>query len=250
MIGAAVAAAAASLSTGIATAAPPESRFEVSPDSRTVHIRVDGVSRREVIERLFDGRNVVLEWHDPAFAAEPVSGVFRGSLAQVARRLLGEANYVMSYTAGEAPRLSRLVVMGKTRAEPGGSAAPVVANRDERPASRASGVSAPSPHPTDPTLDRPSRVVALPAAPPQPSRLSSDLPIRLAADPRSAVLPETAAGSPVANPSPSALVPEPHPVEISIAAMMPGTPVESIEPPMPGPIAEGIVLPAPALASE
>lgn len=263
MIGTVVGAAAAGLSAMIAAAAPPESRFEVSPDGRTVDIRVDGLSRRAVIERLLDGRSVALEWHDPAFAAEPVSGAFRGSLAQVTRRLLGEANYVMSYTAGDSPRLSRLVVMGKTRTGAGGNTAPVAVPpaavaRDEGPASRGTGTSSPrpaswpAPDRTDPTLDRPGRVVVLPPASPEPPQVSGDLPIRLAAGPPSAGLPEIVVDGPQhgTGPSPAAAAPEPRPIEISITTMMPSTPVESIEPPMPGPIAEGIVLPAPPADTE
>jgi hypothetical protein len=69
-----------------------------------------GATRREIISRLFAGREVEIEWRNKAFADEALRGRFKGPPTELARRLLERANYVMAYnTSGD---LARIIILG------------------------------------------------------------------------------------------------------------------------------------------
>jgi hypothetical protein len=71
-------------------------------------------TRREILDRLFAGREVEIVWRNKAFADERVhSGGLNGPPIEVARRLLARQSYVMSYdNIGDEPRLARIVILG------------------------------------------------------------------------------------------------------------------------------------------
>ena len=73
-----------------------------------------GATRREILNRLFAGREVEIEWRNKAFADEIVqSGRLSGPPVELARRLLARVSYVMSYESSSfEPRLARIVVFG------------------------------------------------------------------------------------------------------------------------------------------
>src|SRR3954452_14533899 len=71
-----------------ASAAVEDSRFEFSPDGTNVVFEATGVSRREVLDRLFAGISIEIKWLNASFANEPISGSFAGNRAAVARVLL------------------------------------------------------------------------------------------------------------------------------------------------------------------
>lgn len=70
--------------------------------------------RRVLIDRLIGDQTIAIDWVDPAFAEEPVSGHFRGPFQRVVRQILGNANYIVAYEGHpdgtQTP--SRLVIMG------------------------------------------------------------------------------------------------------------------------------------------
>ena len=73
-----------------------------------------GATRREILNRLFAGREVEIEWRNKAFADEKIQGGrLSGPPIEIARRLLARVSYVMSYdSSGNEPRLARIVVLG------------------------------------------------------------------------------------------------------------------------------------------
>jgi hypothetical protein len=83
---------------------------------RDVEIALDsgGATRREILTRLFAGREVEIEWRNKAFADERVQGGrLSGPPAELARRLLARVSYVMFYDrSSNEPRLARIVVLG------------------------------------------------------------------------------------------------------------------------------------------
>jgi hypothetical protein len=95
-----------------------DSVFSVGADG-TVAFDVRDVARRDVLQRLVQGRAVELEWVDPTFADERITGVFNGSADAVLQRLLAQTDFVAVYDRqGGKPRIARLIIVGKA-ASPG-----------------------------------------------------------------------------------------------------------------------------------
>jgi hypothetical protein len=93
----------------------------------------NGATRREILNRLFAGREVEIEWRNRAFADESVqSGSLSGPPIEVARRLLARQSYVMSYdNSRDEPRLVRIVILGSDPpSAQSAAAAPVGARRE------------------------------------------------------------------------------------------------------------------------
>jgi hypothetical protein len=90
-----------------------DSVFSVGADGN-VAFDVRDVARRDVLQRLLQGRAVEVEWVDPAFADERITGVFSGSADAVLRRLLAQTDFVAVYDGqGGKPRIARLIIVGK-----------------------------------------------------------------------------------------------------------------------------------------
>jgi hypothetical protein len=103
---------------GPVSAGVQDSVFSVGADG-TVAFDVRDVARRDVLQRLVQGRAVELEWVDPAFADERITGVFNGSADAVLQRLLAQTDFVAVYDRqGGKPRIARLIIVGKA-ASPG-----------------------------------------------------------------------------------------------------------------------------------
>jgi hypothetical protein len=83
---------------GPTAAGVQDSVFSIAADG-SVAFDVRDVARREVLQRLVQGRAVELEWVDPAFADERITGVFNGSADAVLQRLLAQTDFVASTTA-------------------------------------------------------------------------------------------------------------------------------------------------------
>jgi hypothetical protein len=82
-------------------------------DGDNVMLLANGVPLRQVLDRLFARREVVIQWRNAGLAEEKVRGHFRGTLAQVARTLLDHGSYVIAYdTSGDRPRILRIIVIG------------------------------------------------------------------------------------------------------------------------------------------
>jgi hypothetical protein len=113
-------------------AAPTET--DVTGHDGGMALDAGGASRREVLSRLFAGREVEIEWRNEAFANERVRDRLSGPPTELARLLLARVSYLMIYdTDGEEPRLARIVVFGSdppsvTR----GAGAPSTARKDVR----------------------------------------------------------------------------------------------------------------------
>jgi hypothetical protein len=90
-----------------------EFTLETGRDGEIV-LESGGATRREILSRLFAGREVQIEWRNKAFADERVQArLLRGSPVELARRLLARQSYVMSYdTSSNEPRLARIVILG------------------------------------------------------------------------------------------------------------------------------------------
>jgi hypothetical protein len=90
---------------------------EVAPEiARESEIVLEpvGVTRREILNRLFADRNVQIEWRNKAFADERVQDRrLTGPPVELARRLLARASYVMVYqTSGDESHLTRILILG------------------------------------------------------------------------------------------------------------------------------------------
>ncbi|MEA2936068.1 MAG: hypothetical protein QOD74_2714 [Variibacter sp.] len=97
-----------------ALAAADESRFTMTPDGSSVDFELRSVTRREVMDRLFAGQPIKLEWVNKEVAEEVISGNFSGPRADVVRQLLQQTNFVLTYTAaGQVRQVSRVLVLGR-----------------------------------------------------------------------------------------------------------------------------------------
>jgi hypothetical protein len=116
-----------------------ELTLESGRDGQVV-LEPNGATRREILNRLFAGREVEIEWRNKAFADERVqSRGLSGPPIELARRLLARQSYVMSYdNSGVEPRLARVVILGSDppSVTQGAAAAPLRA-RPEVPVSDA-----------------------------------------------------------------------------------------------------------------
>ena len=100
-------------STDPALASVEDSRFEFSPDGAGVDFDVKDTSRRDVMNRLFDGTGVEIRWINSSFANERISGKFSGTPAAVARLLLAQTNLLIVHEqSGDASRVVRIIVVG------------------------------------------------------------------------------------------------------------------------------------------
>jgi hypothetical protein len=158
-----------------------DSVFSVGADG-TVAFDVRDVARRDVLQRLVQGRAVELEWVDPAFADERITGVFNGSVDGVLQRLLAQTDFVAVYDrqAGK-PRIARLIIVGKA-ASPGkavtlqGTIAPALQSPGPPSATGPPGgapapaLAPPPPPPEAPAARPPSRSIAM--TPPTPEDLT------------------------------------------------------------------------------
>ena len=103
---------------GPVSAGIQDSVFSIGADG-TVAFDVRDVARRDVLQRLVQGRAVELEWVDPAFADERITGVFNGNVDAVLQRLLAQTDFVAVYDRQSGkPRIARLIIVGKA-ASPG-----------------------------------------------------------------------------------------------------------------------------------
>lgn len=100
--------------TGV-RAAVQDSVFFISPDGMTANFNVKDVSRREVLDRLFAGKKIRLEWRSQTTADEPITGVFQGPVASIARQLLAQTDFVTVYDGNkDHSRITRVVIIGKS----------------------------------------------------------------------------------------------------------------------------------------
>jgi hypothetical protein len=91
-----------------------DSRFHITSDGAQVEFDVRDAPRRAVMERLFAGRQIEIQWASASFADEPVTGSFTGAPSAVARHLLADADFVAVYDGGgDHARIVRLVIAGR-----------------------------------------------------------------------------------------------------------------------------------------
>ena len=101
---------------GPGSAAEADSRFFISPDGDRVELDLREVARRDVMARLFADSDI--QWRDPSFAAETISGTFSGTRSDIARQLLANADFFVVYDRSVAgARMARLVIMGRAAAQ-------------------------------------------------------------------------------------------------------------------------------------
>jgi hypothetical protein len=115
-------------------------------EDQNVVLEIRQAPRREVFEHLFTGRNIQLDWLNQSYGEEIISGVYRGTLANIARAVLSDSNFVIVYdSVGDRYWISRLVVMGKSptgHASPGLSAVVTAMQPDSGSAGRAKALTA------------------------------------------------------------------------------------------------------------
>jgi hypothetical protein len=91
-----------------------DSRFHITSDGAQVEFDVRDAPRRAVMERLFAGRPIDVQWTSASFADEPVTGRFTGAPSAVARQLLADADFMAVYDGGgDHARIVRLVIAGR-----------------------------------------------------------------------------------------------------------------------------------------
>jgi hypothetical protein len=115
-----------------------ELTLEAARDGEVV-LDSSGATRREIISRLFAGREVEIEWRNKAFAEEKVQGRgLRGTPIDLARRLLSRQSYVMSYDNSSDERtLARIVILGSDPPSVAPSADAPARARQESPVTEA-----------------------------------------------------------------------------------------------------------------
>src|SRR6516164_8686140 len=95
-----------------------KSRFQFSPDGASVDLDVKDTSRRDVLDRLFEGTGVEIRWINSSFANERISGKFSGTPATVAQVLLAQTNLLIVHDhSGEASRVVRIIIVGPSAGE-------------------------------------------------------------------------------------------------------------------------------------
>ena len=174
-----------------------DSVFFISPDGDNVAFEVRNVSRREVLDRLLNSKSIEHEWVDVAFADEPISGSFKGSVDDVLQRLLAQANFVAIYAPG-GDDLVRLIIVGRSTSQP--NTAGVAKMAGATPSTNVAGTPLATPPPpagaqsamTPPTPGS----VAPPLVPPTPSDATAPL-----------LLPPPGMAPPLLVPSPSDVAP-------------------------------------------
>jgi hypothetical protein len=98
--------------------APIPRYVEVAPEiarESDIALEPSGVTRREILHRLFADRNVQIEWRNKAFADERVQDRrLIGPPVELARRLLARTSYVMFYakSGDDDARLTRILILG------------------------------------------------------------------------------------------------------------------------------------------
>lgn len=91
-----------------------DSRLHITSNGAQVEFDVRDAPRRAVMERLFAGRQIEIQWASASFADEPITGSFTGTPSAVARHLLADADFVAVYDGGgELARIVRLVIVGR-----------------------------------------------------------------------------------------------------------------------------------------
>jgi hypothetical protein len=106
------------ITLNLAAAGIQESRFDFSADGVNVEFEVRDVPRREVLSRLFADTGIEIRWINSAFADETMSGTFRGAPDIVSRQLLAHMNFVVvNEGSSDAPRITRLIVVGPAKGE-------------------------------------------------------------------------------------------------------------------------------------
>jgi hypothetical protein len=89
-----------------------ESRLAIGPDGVEFDLRE--VPRREVLERLFAGLGIKLEWGSRAVADDPISGRYHGTRSSVARQLLEHTNFIVEYgRVNDKSQVVRVRVLGR-----------------------------------------------------------------------------------------------------------------------------------------
>lgn len=172
------------LVSGASLAGVDDSQFVVSSDGSSVQFELREVSRREVLDRLFAGQDIKLDWVNTAVADEHISGSYGGSLSQVTRQLLGALNFILVYDGvAQESRLTRVVIVG-----------------------RGSGVASPSLAVLEAAMQRAGRPVApVPSSKPQASSAAAEN-----ARPRASEPPRVAARNPLNQPPGNGPAPTPR----------------------------------------
>lgn len=94
---------------GIATAGEPVPAIDLTTSGNEITLRVAGVSRREVLARIFGEGEIAVEWLDESLAKEPIKGEYHGTLDKIVAALLDQSNFVIIY---DKLRITRILVVG------------------------------------------------------------------------------------------------------------------------------------------
>jgi len=106
------------VATTLAAAGVEDSRFEISPDGASVEFDIRDMSRRDVLNHLFAGSDLQINWSNATFAEGRIRGKFTGTPAAVVRQLLAQTNFVIVRDgSNEESRVVRLVVVGPAQGE-------------------------------------------------------------------------------------------------------------------------------------
>jgi hypothetical protein len=103
------------LCANLALAGVQDSRFEFSADGTSVDFDVRDTSRREVLNQLFAGTDIAIQFTNAAFGDQRISGKFSGTPTAVLQQLLAQSNFVIVHD--DTSRVVRVIIDGPTRRE-------------------------------------------------------------------------------------------------------------------------------------
>src|SRR5262249_43118844 len=88
--------------------------ISVTSEGAGVFLDVRNAPRREVVEHLLGHEGIKVEWLNSTIADERISGTYRGPAFAIVRQLLTEIDFAVAYDANDDPRISRVVISGRS----------------------------------------------------------------------------------------------------------------------------------------
>lgn len=105
----------ASAFCGSAAADPqsPDSGLTYDSADGEIIVEANGATLGEILDRLFTERGILVDWRDQSVADKVIQGSFKGSIDEVAQRLLAGVNYIaISASSDGDVHITRLVIFG------------------------------------------------------------------------------------------------------------------------------------------
>ncbi|MGH6842138.1 MAG: hypothetical protein ACREDV_08625 [Methylocella sp.] len=100
---------------GSAAADPqsPDSGLPYNSADGDIIVEANGATLGEILDRLFTERGILVDWRDQSLADKVIQGSFKGSIDEVAQRILAGVNYIaISASSDGEVHITRLVIFG------------------------------------------------------------------------------------------------------------------------------------------